>query len=221
MLAVTDATFGRLLSFFSCLDDQLTPTSDDPPRTVKPGGFLRLRRVRLGAVIAVAVAAGIIAWAVAGRDSSSKSSAPSVVPIGPVAVSGSGLGTLARAVRQPIYWAGPRKGYLYELRRAADGSVYIRYLPPGVKAGASGAAYLTIATYPFAGAFNALKNVTDARHVSIPGGGIALIGSKYKKSIHLAFPNVDYQVEVFHPSPGRALEVASSGQVRPVAGVTG
>jgi hypothetical protein len=172
-------------------------------------------RVRVGALIAVAAIGGIVAWLVLGRTSSNKASTVKVTPIEPVALSDSGLATLAKTVGQPIYWAGPRNGYLYELRRTSNGDVYVRYLPPGVEAGAPGAKYLTVATYPFPGAFQALKRVTDGRQISIPGGGVALIDSTYKKSLHLAYPKVDYQVEVFDPSAARALAVARSGRVQP------
>src|SRR5262249_40129589 len=85
-------------------------------------------------VVALVVAAAIIV-PLATRDSKSS---PSVAPIAPVALSASGLATLAQNVPQPIYWAGPKSGQFYELTRTKVGNVYIRYLPPGVKAGAPG-----------------------------------------------------------------------------------
>ena len=75
---------------------------------------------------------------------------------------------------------------------------------------------MTVATYPFGGAFQALENVKDGQHISIPGGGIALVNPSYTKSIHLAYPNVDYQAEVYDPTPARVLELVRSGQIRPV-----
>jgi hypothetical protein len=60
-----------------------------------------------------------------------------------------------------------------------------------------------------------LEKVEGGRGIQVPGGGLALVDEKYPKSVHLAFPNVNYQVEVFDPSPKRALAVATSGQVRP------
>jgi len=188
--------------------------SSRPP---EPARRLRLgRRAGLGAVIALAVTAGVIAWSVTSRDSSSSTTTgPVASTVQPVALNASGLSTLAGTVGQPIYWAGPRTGYLYELRRTDNGNVYIRYLPPGVEAGATGAKYLIVATYPFSDAFAALERVAGGRGIQVPGGGLALVDAKYPKSVHLAFPKVNYQVEVFDPSPQRALAVASSGQVRP------
>jgi hypothetical protein len=184
-------------------------------------GMLRRPRVRLGAVLALAVAAGIVAWATVGRGSSTsptQTTAGPVAakPIAPVALSSAGLRTLARAVGQPIYWDGPKPGYMYELRRTSNGNVYVRYLPPGVKAGAPGAKYLIVATYPFRNALNALKAVANGGQIKLPGGGIAAVDASYPQSVHLAFPGVGYQVEVYDPSPTRARRIALSGHVRPV-----
>jgi hypothetical protein len=190
---------------------------DKPSRPPEPARrSSRGRGIRLGAVIALALAGGIIlAWAIVGRNNSSTTRGPVAVPIEPVALSAPALGTLARTVGQPIYWAGPRRHYLYELKRTADRNVSIRYLPPGVEAGAQGSKYLIIATYPFPGAFAALTKVAGGRGIRLPGGGLALVDKKHPTSVHLAFPNVDYQVEVYDPSPARARVLASSGRVRP------
>ena len=186
--------------------------------------MLRNPLVRVGAVVALAIAAGLIAWLVIGsRDSSSPdSSVPPPPPTttvpqtGPVNLSAEGLKTLAGAVGQPIYWAGPTSNVMYELTRNSTAKVYVRYLPFGVKAGAPKGAYLIVATYPFPGAYEALQKVANGQEQTVPGGGIALVDAGYPKSVHIAFPGVDYQIEVYDPSPQRALEVAVSGDVQPV-----
>jgi hypothetical protein len=190
------------------------PNAPAPDARARANELLRRPRIRLGAIIAVAVVAGFVAWAVIGSLSSKSST--SVVPVGPVGLSASGLRTLAAAAGQPIYWAGPKPGYLYELMRASNGNVFIRYLPPGAKVGANEGAYLVIATYPYKNALKALKNLKNARKFDIPGGGIALVDTRTPKSVHVAYPDIDYQVEVYDPSPARSLEVARSGDVRPV-----
>jgi hypothetical protein len=35
-------------------------------------------------------------------------------------------------VKHPVYWAGPRPSYTYELTRTSDGRIFVRYLPTGV-----------------------------------------------------------------------------------------
>jgi hypothetical protein len=196
----------------------LEPKADAPDARGRTRDLLRQPRIRLGALVAMAVAVVFIAWAVIGSGSSSNqpSSTPVAKPVGPVGLSMDGLQTLATAVGQPIYWAGPKAGYLYELTRNGAGNVYIRYLPPGAKVGTKSGNFLTIVTYPFGDAFQALKNVAHGKEIAIPGGGIALVNEKYPQSIHLAYPGSEYQIEVYDPSPARSLEVARSGAVRPV-----
>jgi hypothetical protein len=190
------------------------PNAPAPDTRAGATELLRQPRIRLGAILAVAIVAGFVAWAVLGSLSSNSST--SVEPVAPVGLSASGLATLAAAAGQPIYWAGPKQGYLYELTRAANGNVFIRYLPPGVNVGAKEGAYLVIATYPYKNPLQALKNLKDAKKFDIPGGGIALVDTRTPKSVHVAYPDIDYQVEVYDSSPARSLEVARSGDVRPV-----
>ncbi len=200
--------------------EEFKASADAPREPRKTGAFLRQPRVRLGAAVALAVAAGLIAWAVIGSGGNSspgtQRSTPAVAGTGPVAVSPSGLRTMSSTLKQPIYWAGARRGYTYELTRTSDAKIFVRYLPPGVKVGAKGANYLIVATYPFPNALNGLKAVSKGRTIPISGNGIAVVDGSYPKSVHLAFPGVDYQVEVYDPKPATALSVATSGDVRPV-----
>ena len=152
-----------------------------------------------------------------GCGDSSKPKPISVRPIRPIGLSLSGLRTLAHAVPQPIYWAGPRPGVTYELQRTSTGYVYLRYLPPGAKVGSNSASVLVVATYPSKGALDALKKVAGSAAVTIPHGGIAFPDTKDARSVHLAYPRSNYQVEVYSPSPVRSLGLARSGAVRPVA----
>jgi len=206
------------------MDEQMTTRPVESRRPHERAiGWLRQSPVRLIAVLAalvvVAAVVGVIIWAVSNGDDSSSTATkgPVVSPIKPVGLSASGLRTIAGAVTQPIYWAGPKTGYRYELRRTDNGNVYVRYLPPGAKAGASGSDYMVVATYPFQGAFDAIKKVSGGRKIEVPGGGIGQIASNYENSVHIAFPKVDYQIEVYDPSPEQALAVATSGQVKPVS----
>ena len=95
----------------------------------------------------------------------------------PTATSPAGLKALAASLGHPIYWAGPKEGYTYELKQTSDGQVYIRYLPAGTKVGASGQ-YLTVATYPYPGALaavQALGKEANMASIEIAGGGLAVI----------------------------------------------
>lgn len=132
----------------------------------------------------------------------------------PVAASVGDLKSLAASVKHPVYWAGPKRGGTYELTQSTTG-IFIRYLPRGVAVGSS-KPYLTVATYPFRGAYAAILALTKqkgARKVALKGGGVGLIDSKDPKSIHLAFPNVNYQIEVFDPTPAAGRKLVTSGHI--------
>lgn len=201
-----------------------TSGSIEPRRRPAPvdGPSPRRLAALIGSAVVLLAIAGAAVWLIFNSGSSKPAAQPtvSVSPVAPVALSVSGLKTLTATLNavhgQPIYWAGAKAHTLYELRRTSDGNVYVRYLPPSVKAGTASAKYLTVATYPFIGAYASLQKVAGDAAVAIPGGGIAFVDAKDPKSIHLAFPDINYQVEVYSPSPATALSVATSGHIRPV-----
>jgi hypothetical protein len=199
--------------------------SPELPGTIRnPRTLYGRRRVRPGALAALLIGAGLVAWAVIDRRDAGSTTTPRTVttakaaatakPVGPIGLSANGLRTLTQSVGQPIYWAGPRPGYLYELTRTATGEIFIRYLPPGAAVGSKQPNYLVVATYPVANAFRSIKKLTSEHPFSIPGGGIAVVDQKHPRSVHLAYPGVPYQLEVYDPSPARSLQVAKSGEVR-------
>ena len=133
----------------------------------------------------------------------------------PVAASLGNLKSLAASLKHPVYWAGVKKGYTYELTQNSSGQVFVRYLPKGVAVGSSNP-YLTVATYPFQGAYAALLALTKqkgAHILRLKGGAIALTDSKDPKSIHLAFPKVNLQIEVFDPTASVTRNLVTSGHI--------
>ena len=133
----------------------------------------------------------------------------------PTAASVGDLKTLARSLGHPIYWVGPREGTTYELIRASGGRIIIRYLPQGVKVGTE-TPYLSVATYPFPGAFRAIEALAKQENqtsIRPPDGGLGVFDKSYPKSIHLAYPGSEYQIEVFHPSASRVQDLVASGKV--------
>jgi hypothetical protein len=106
-----------------------------------------------------------------------------------------------------------------ELTQEADGSVYLRYLPEGAEAGASQGRSLTVGTYVVAGATGALRR-TAARNRGelrrLENGALSLVDPASSRSVYLAFPRSNLQIEVYDPEPGRALKMVKAGAVRQV-----
>lgn len=210
------------------MDERELKPEEAAGTTGDPGTGSRRPRLRIGTAVAVAAGAGLAAWALVGHggpadSSSSTDAAPppttaatTAKPIGPVALSAQGLRTFMSTVDQPVYWAGPQAGFVYELTRTSAGKVFIRYLPAGVQAGSKKQVYLIVATYPFENSLQAL-NKLGGPHVPIPRGGVAMVDEGHPQSVHLAYPGTDDQIEVYDPSPARSLRVARSGAVRPVS----
>ncbi len=141
----------------------------------------------------------------------SSQNAPAIVPV-------AGLKALARSIGHPVYWAGPRQGAAYELRKTTDGLVYIRYLPAGTQAGANVAA-LTVGTYPAQGAFATAvqqSRRSDSVQVPVTGGGVAFYGKSAPTSVYLAYPGSDFQIEVYDPSAAQARRLVTSGKIVPI-----
>lgn len=133
----------------------------------------------------------------------------------PFAVSAAGLATLAKAVPDAIYWAGPRDAKLYELTRTAEGNVFVRYLPEGVDAG-SKVDLFTVATYPASDAYAAAwRTAGQSGNVAVQtsAGAIAFRSKSSRKNVYLAFRGQNVQIEVFSSRPGEAERAVRAGEI--------
>jgi hypothetical protein len=171
----------------------------------------RTQRFRAGAGVVILLGVAVILW-LALRDTGSGGSSSKSANVS--AASEQQLRHLAVSLGHPIYWLGPKAGWTYELTRSGNGSIIVRYLPPGVQVG-DARPYLSVATYPFPGALGGIQSVRGANVVrfDIPNGGQAEYTKSYPESVHLAYPASDYQVEVYDPTPGNAKAIAVAGQV--------
>jgi hypothetical protein len=186
---------------------------------------IRMPQLRLGAVIAIGIAAGLGVWLATRDTGGSRTTAPTTPttaqgPTGKqvVPVTSQGLGTLVAALQRPIYWAGPQAGTTYELTRLGDGRVYVRYLPKGVKVGSSRAA-LTVGTYPDASAAADVERSAgrpESVRVKAPGGVVAFYNKSRPTNVYLAFPGAAYQVEVYDPDGARARALVQAGKIAAV-----
>jgi hypothetical protein len=176
---------------------------------------VRLPHLRLGALVAIGLAAFFVGWLVMNRGED----APSAPANGASATSESELRSFAESASSPVYWAGPKEGFTYELTRTNDGRVYVRYLPEGTAVGDPRSRFLTIGTYPRPTAFAELKRAgraDGAVSLRIERGGLAVFNENKPTSVYFGYPDARYQVEVYHPSSDEARRLALSGQVTPV-----
>jgi hypothetical protein len=189
--------------------------------------------IRVGAVVALAIAIGFVVWLFVRNDDDSNKSATvgptstktttAAKPAGRTLLTSATPQTLKKlssASNRPIYWAGARPGTTYELTRTPDGRVYVRYLPKGEKIGSKRANFLIVATYPVPNAYKAVQTAAKedgAVTLRLPRNGIAVYNRNAETNVYFAYPGTRYQVEVFDPNPRRARQLVTSGKIRPIS----
>ena len=177
---------------------------------------LSSRGVRLGAVVAVIAGLALVGWLVLGSGDDDGDGAPAGDSR---EVSVEELQELAAGKDRPVFWAGPQSGATYEFTETSDGSVYVRYLTGDAEAGDPSPDFLTVATYPLANGYARVVAAAEeegARTEELPNQGLALVEEDRPSSVYLAYQGEPYQVEVYDPSPDRAVELVTSGAVQPV-----
>ena len=176
------------------------------------------QEVRVGAVIAVAVAIGLVVWLVAIRGGNG-SKGNNAATIAPTAASPDRLRQLAKDVGHPIYWIGPAANTTYELTKTSSGRIFVRYLTNGVSVGTQSASYTLIGTYPFTKPYKTLQELSaksGEESFSAPASGLAVYSKDHPTNIYLAYPGSNVEIEVYDPSPSRARSLIREGRVAPV-----
>ena len=179
-----------------------------------------LPRVRVGAIVAIGVAAALVTWLVMRSGSNTKPEAQAApVRAMPQLVSPTRLRALAATLGYPLYWAGGQSGMRYELTEAGGGRTYIRYLPANVRAGDPRARFLAVGTYAVRDAYaqtQAAGERPGAVTLRLPLAGVAVYNPKRPTSVYFAYPDSKVQVEVYAPSSTQARRLATSGAVKPI-----
>lgn len=169
------------------------------------------------ALAAVALAS-LLAFAGCGGSSGSHPQARGTLSA-PLAMSLAQLRALPAQVGHKVYWAGPRRGAIYEVRRTSTGSVYVRYLRRGAVLGTPSSNYLTVGTYSVANAYGQVQHAKSEPGVRVlhpRSGGLAVVRPAHPDSVYLAFRDAPLLVEVYDPSPKRAQRLVENGSVRPI-----
>ena len=124
--------------------------------------------------------------------------------------------TFLSAVKQlgvDVYWAGPVDGAKYTLSSPAEGQVYVRYLPNGDGLTDTKPNYVVIATYTTTNAFSATQaagNQSNGVTFVNTEGAAVFYNKDTPTNVYVAYPNLNFQVEIFNPIAATALEIAST-----------
>jgi hypothetical protein len=181
-----------------------------------------LRTRLIGAALSLAiVATAVVLAVVGGSGGGSAAGSTTAIDTTPRIVDPGALEELEASDGRPVYWAGERPPDRLAVKEEPEGSVYLRYLPPGVEAGDPEQRFLTVGTYPVTDAVAALERTAASAGTEVepgPGGAVVLRNPSSRGSVYLAYPGADIQIEVYDPVPGRSLRLIRSGAIEPVSG---
>jgi len=168
-------------------------------------------------MIFVAVVSSALTYMLTNSSSSTSTPAASTstfteVIAGKVALTEPELIAAVKQLGVDVYWAGPVKDAKYTLAVPADGQAYVRYLPNGQGIEDTKPNYVVIATYTTTDAFTATQaagNTTNGVTFVNTEGAAVYYNKDTPTNVYVAYPNLNYQIEVFHPIATTALEIAS------------
>ncbi len=180
---------------------------------------------RFGVVILAAVVAALLVYFFLIKDDDDGGSGDQVAGAdlsagaGPVEVGEADLQKLGGKIDTPVFWAGDQGQAALELTRTTDDRVFIRYLDKEGQIGSEEPDFLTVGTYPLKNAYDLLqKSASESGAVveDAPNEGLVVTSEDAPTSVYIAYPDEDFQIEVYDPDPDHALDLAASGQVEPV-----
>ncbi len=178
---------------------------------------LKRRYALLAAALAAVVAIALAAWLLI--DDNESSDRPSATASREAEiVNVASLRMAAAAEEMPIYWAGATEGTELELSQTSADRAYVRYLPDGTEAG-DPRRFLTVGSYRFPNPTAALRSrgaEPGGVLATAPGDGTVYFSRENPKSVYLAYPGVDVEIEVFAPEFKEALRLVTSGRIVPV-----
>ena len=132
---------------------------------------------------------------------------------GGVALSESELISIVKKLNRVVFWSGPQKNAKYTINASAKGQIYLRYLPNGQGLSDTNANYRVIATYDVQDAFKstqAAANQSNGISLSNPDGAAVFYNKATPTNVYMAYPNLNYQIEIFDPHENTSINLAST-----------
>lgn len=132
---------------------------------------------------------------------------------GQAALSEDQLKAEVRKVGGSIFWAGAMPGAKYTFNHIAAGQDYIRYLPNGQGLSDTNQNYRVIATYKEATAYATIVAAAKLKtgvSMTNPDGSVVYYAKATPTHVYMAFKNFPYQIEIFDPTPGASLKLATT-----------
>jgi len=132
---------------------------------------------------------------------------------GQVALTESELREVIQRENLVAFWLGPEPGAKYTLNVTAGNQVFIRYLPSGQGLEDISQSYVIVGTYQQENAYE----ITEAAGAQPNGitfinadGAMVYYSKLLPTNVYLAFPDQDFEIEIFDPRDGGALSSAAT-----------
>jgi hypothetical protein len=166
-------------------------------------------------IVSVALISGLIAFGLAQqiRPTLGEQTTLAAKTSGGVCLTEKELKNLVSEQKLTAYWSGPIGGATYSINANQSGQVFIRYIEKGQKCDSQTREYRVIATYSQAGAFESTKAAgNQANGVSLANtdGSIVYFNKESPTNVYLAYPEIEYQIEIFDPDPKKAVTLATT-----------
>lgn len=132
---------------------------------------------------------------------------------GQAALSEDQLRAEVRKVGGSIFWAGAMTGAKYTFTHVAAGQDFIRYLPEGQGLADTTQNYRVIATYKETTAYATIAAAAKLKtgvSLTNPDGSVVYYAKATPNHVYMAFKNLPYQIEIFDPTPGASLKLATT-----------
>jgi hypothetical protein len=178
---------------------------------------LKRRHALIGVGLAAVIVIALVAWLLI-DDNESADSSGSPTSTEARIVSVKALRAAAGAQGTPLYWAGATEGAKLELSRPSADRTYVRYLTGNAEAG-DPQPFLTVGSYRFedpTGALRSRGSEPGGVVASAPGEGVVYFDRTNPKSVYLAYPGTEVEIEVFAPEFKEALQLVTAGRIVPV-----
>jgi hypothetical protein len=172
------------------------------------------------AVLISAMVTALLVFGATSLFSNNSSSSSSESSAGQMALTEAELKSVVVNLNSVIYWVGPLENAKYTLDVTDAGAAFVRYLPNGEGANDTAKNYLIVATYRVNAAYDAVRtagNEQDGIGLLTSDGAAVYYNKNAATNVYLAYPGQDLQIEVFDPTPGKALQLVNTiGLVKPI-----
>ena len=135
---------------------------------------------------------------------------------GGVALTEPQLRDVIKQLKRTVYWTGPVNGARYTINALTDGQTYLRYLPDGKGVSDTQPKYRTVGTYESQEAYTATLaagNQANGVSYTTTDGRVIHYNKNSEGNVYLAFKGKPYQIEIFDPKSGIALEIANQNKL--------